>query len=75
VLVRGARIRKAQGAAGLVEEHRDALGIVVGEDRLHAERLDVDLVRSEVEERVERIDAALLRHIGEALADELGMRD
>ena len=47
-------IGEAERAAGLVEEHRDAVGVVVGEDRLHAERLDVTLLRAEVEQRVER---------------------
>ena len=55
-----ARIGQAERAAGLVEEHRDAVGVVVGEDRLHAERLDVTFVGAEVEQRVERIGAALL---------------
>ena len=69
----GARVGEPERAV-LVDQQVGHVGfVVVGDDAAHPER-ELGLVEREVEQRVERLDAALGGDVGEPAADELGVR-
>ena len=58
----GTGIGQPERAARLVQQQRDPLGVVVGQDRLDPQGLEIGLIGAQIEQRVERIGAALRGH-------------